>query len=156
MPHVSGGLTPSFANSAGIVSRLVVALAWAGVLPMLGCVIFLQTPLGVLLLKSYSLAIIAFLSGSWWSTALITQGLVREQRGQVLLLCNGIVLVGIAGVVFMDDRSLLLLGALYGCLLWGERSFPAFGKQPSYYRLMRAGVTCAVMILHLLAYWLSL
>ena len=132
------------------------ALAWAGVLPIAVCMIFLQTPLGVLLLKSYSLAIIAFLSGNWWSTALITQGLVREQRGQVLLLCNGIVLVGIAGVVFMDDRSLLLLAALFGCLLWGERSLPAFGKQPAYYRRMRTGLTCAVMILHLLAYGLSL
>lgn len=153
---MSGAIAPPSVADELANQRLVLALGWAGVLPMLGCVIMIEMPLGATLLKTYSLAIIAFLSGSWWSTALMKRDLSRWHLSQTLLASNAIVIVGVSVVIFMDDRSLLVLGVLFGGLLWGERYYSVFSKQPKYYRRMRTGVTCAVIVFHFIAFGLSL
>ena len=153
---MSKGLAPPSAANELANQRLVLALGWAGVVPMVGCVIMIEMPLATTLLKTYSLAIIAFLSGSWWSTALMKRDLSRWHLSQTLLASNAIVIVGVSVVIFMDDRSLLVLGVLFGCLLWGERYYSVFSKQPKYYRRMRTGVTCAVIVFHFIAFGLSL
>jgi hypothetical protein len=51
----------------------VTALAYAGTLPMIACVLWLEQPWSLPLLKAYSLAILAFLAGAWWAFALMNQ-----------------------------------------------------------------------------------
>lgn len=132
--------------------RLVTALAWAGTLPMLGCLLMIEAPFSVPFLKSYSLSIIAFLSGSWWSTALAGVNQGGSQLRLIMLLSNLIVITGVFAVAFTGYLALLILAILFVCLLWGELTLPALRLQPAYYRNMRKQVTAFVATLHLIAF----
>lgn len=136
--------------------QLIVLLGVAGVLPMVACLVMAEAEHSLLIFKTYSVSIIAFLSGIWWSTALMTRDLSARMRVEVLLMSNAIVLVAVGAVIFLDDHSLLVLGLLYVFLLLGEGSHIAFRKQPHYYSRMRQGVTLLVLALHLAAYGILL
>lgn len=132
--------------------RLVIALAWAGTLPMLACLLMIESPFSLPILKSYSLSIIAFLSGSWWSTALAAGNQGGWQLRLIMLLSNLIVITGVFAVAFTGYLALLILATLFVCLLWGELTLPALRLQPAYYRNMRKQVTAFVAALHLIAF----
>jgi hypothetical protein len=136
--------------------RFITALGYAGTLPMLACVLAIESNWSVPLLEAYSLAIIAFLAGSWWSTALMRRGSDKGELLQILMLSNGIVLVAVVAATFLGNAALLILAGLFGCLLLGERTLSVFQKQPLYYRRMRTGATVCVIILHFAAFGLAL
>lgn len=136
--------------------RLITALGYAGILPMLGCMLMYESTWALPLLKSYSLAIIAFLAGSWWSTALMRRQTSAREMRQILILSNTIVIAAVVAVSFTDTLALLVLASLFGCLLLGERLLRVFSQQPDYYRNMRTGVTALVVSLHLFTFWLTL
>lgn len=134
--------------------RLIAALGYAGALPMLGCVLTIESSLSLMLLKSYSLAIIAFLAGNWWSTALMWRRASVRELQQILLLSNAMVIAAVVAVTFMGTLALLVLALLFACLLLGERLLKVFRQQPGYYRDMRMGVTALVVALHISAFWM--
>lgn len=133
--------------------RLITLLGYAGTIPMVICITFLETRWGLPLLKAYSLAIIAFLAGSWWTTALLQRSVSARQLRQILLLSNLIVIVAVLTVTFLDALALLIIASLFAFLLIGERSLAVFSLQPSYYRAMRGGVSALVIGLHLTAFF---
>ena len=133
--------------------RLIVTLGYAGILPMLGCVLMIESSWGPALLKSYSLAIIAFLAGNWWSTALMRGSTSAGELKLILLLSNAIVITAVVAVAFMNTWSIPMLALLFGCLLLGERLLRVFRQQPDYYRDMRVGVTAYVIALQFCAFW---
>lgn len=150
---MSAGVIVSVQPKTLFDRRLIVTLGYAGVLPMLGCVLMIESSWSLALLKSYSLAIIAFLAGNWWSTALMRPSTSARELKLILLLSNVIVIAAVFAVAFMDTFSLLALALLFGCLLWGEHLLSVFRQQPDYYRNMRVGVTAFVLALHLTAFW---
>jgi hypothetical protein len=124
-------------------------------LPMLGCLLLIESSWALPLLKTYSLAIIVFLAGNWWSTALMQRKISARQRQSILLMSNAIVITAVVAVTFMETLTLLVLALLFGMLLVGERLLAIFHPQPNYYRSMRTGVTVLVVALHLIAFSLS-
>lgn len=135
--------------------RLITALGYAGTLPMLGCLLLIESSWALPLLTTYSLAIIAFLAGNWWSTALMQRNISARQRQNILLISNVIVITAVISVAFMGKFALLMLAFLFGLLLLGERILASFRQQPNYYRSMRSGVTTFVIALQLSAFSLS-
>jgi hypothetical protein len=135
--------------------RLITVLSYGGTLPMMGCLLLIDSSWAQPLLKTYSLAIIAFLAGNWWSTALMQSKISAQQRQGILLISNAIVITAVITVTFMGKLALLVLALLFGLLLFGERILASFRPQPDYYRSMRTGVTALVIALHLSAFLLS-
>ena len=135
--------------------RLITALGYAGTLPMLACLLAMESSWALPLLTVYSRAIIAFLSGNWWTTALMHRNISARQRQSILLFSNAIVITAVVSVGFMGTKALLVLALLFGLLLLGERLLAIFRPQPNYYRNMRTGVTTLVIALHLSAFLLS-
>lgn len=135
--------------------RLITTLGYAGTLPMLGCLLLIESSWALPLLTTYSLAIIAFLAGNWWSTALMQRKISARQRQSILLMSNAIVIAAVVGVAFMGAMALLVLALLFGLLLLGEHSLATFQPQPNYYRHMRIGVTTLVIALLLSAFSVS-
>ena len=134
----------------------VTALAYAGMLPMVACILWLEQPWSLPLLKAYSLAILAFLAGAWWAFALMNQQKVAPVSiSQTLLLSNAAVLTAIVSFVIADNEALLMFCMLFGCLLLGERKLPVFRQQPNYYRRLRLIVTSITISLQLTAYGLT-
>ena len=134
--------------------RLITALGCAGLLPMLACVLLFDWVWSLSLLTGYSLAIIAFLAGSWWSTALMQRRAAPRAVRLTLISSNLIVIVAVAAATFLDSAALLVLALLYACLLFGEQVLPQFRQQPGYYRRMRVGITSVVIVLHVTAFLL--
>ncbi len=132
--------------------RLITALGYAGSLPMLLCVFLMDFPVSLDLFKAYSLAILTFLAGAWWSTALMHRTATSKQVSTVLLLSNLAVITAVIAVIFLEAAALLVLAALFAGLLMGERHFEVFLNQPKYYRHMRTGVTVIVIAFHLLGF----
>lgn len=135
--------------------RLITALGYAGTLPMLACLLLIESSWALPLLTTYSLAIIAFLAGNWWATALMQRNVSACQRQSILLVSNAIVITAVISVAFMGTMALVMLALLFGLLLVGEHSLATFRPQPNYYRNMRAGVTTLVIVLHLSAFLVS-
>lgn len=134
----------------------VTALAYAGTLPMIACVLWLEQPWSLPLLKAYSLAILAFLAGAWWAFALMNQKKVAPASiCQILLLSNAAVITAIVSFVIADKEALLVFCILFGCLLLGERKLAVFRQQPDYYRRLRIIVTSITITLQLTAYGLT-
>lgn len=134
------------------VRRLVVILTCLGLVPFAALALFAAEPLVLQLFKGYSLAIIAFLCGSWWSTALITPGVTSSHRVQILLVSNGLTLIAVGFAVVNQPVTLLLMAALFAIQAFVERSHLAFAKQPHYYRRLRLGVSLVALGLHAVAY----
>lgn len=134
--------------------RLITALGFAGTLPFFICLMMIEQTWSLLLFKTYSLSILVFLAGAWWSTALMHRHANAGEVRLTLLLSNATVVLGVCAVVFTGNLALLALAALFGCLLCGERLLGVFRCQPGYYRRMRVVVTLVVITLHLITYGL--
>lgn len=129
--------------------KLVVVLGFLGILPFLVAIVWPS----LLAFKIYSLAILAFLSGNWWSTALLVRSQSEVQLTLTILFSNLVVLAAVAVVFVEHSVGLFVLALLYLLMLIGERQLSIFEKQPKYYAAMRFGVTTVVVLLHLLAAW---
>ena len=132
------------------MSLLVTTLGLLGILPFLFALLWPS----LLVFKIYSLSILAFLAGNWWSTALLCRPQTTAQLVLVILLSNFVVLIALAAVLSEHYLALLVLAFLYLALFTGERLLPAFEKQPRYYSAMRLVVSAVVVLLHILAAWL--
>lgn len=152
VPDMSAKLMVSASLKSRSEQRLIVALGYLGLLPMLFCVLLMETSFGLSLLKAYSLSILSFLCGNWWATALMRSNNRPGDVQQVLLLSNVMVITAVISVTFMGHLSLIVLALLFGCLVLGERYVAVFRRQPVYYRSMRVVVTTIAVALHLAAY----
>ena len=97
----------------------------------------------------YSLAISAFLCGSWWGIALAKTA-SNESVWVVLVLSNGLVIVSVAAIVLSAPTVALACQALvFVALCGGEWAIKVLARAPRYYQQMRFGVTAVVVTLHL-------
>ena len=138
------------------VQRLVVGLTTAGLLPFILLLPLINQGPGLLVFKGYSLAILAFLCGSWWSTVLITPRLSVGHRLQIIVVSNLLVLlsIGVLMTGLASKVALVIQGGLFLLLLTTERYHPAFIRQPAYYRQLRLVVSLGVAFTHLIAGYL--
>ena len=97
----------------------------------------------------YSLAISAFLCGSWWGVAL-TKTLSSDSVWLVLILSNGLVIASVTAV-WLSAPTVALVGQalVFLVLCGGERAIKVLARAPRYYQQMRLGVTAIVVALHL-------
>ena len=130
---------------------VVVALAVAGLIPFAGTALFaglgFESALSGFLL--YSLAISAFLCGSWWGVAL-TKTPSSDSVWLVLILSNGLVIASVTAV-WLSAPTVALVGQalVFLVLCGGERAIKVLARAPLYYQQMRMGVTAIVVALHL-------
>ena len=131
--------------------KLVTRLGWLGIIPFVMAIgmVIVRPELGLRAFSIYSLAILSFLAGSWWSSALIVLEAEESQRMAILLVSNVVVLVGLALVLSERLGGLLGLAVLYAGLIIGEQKLKVFAQQPKYYRTMRSTVSVMVVLLHL-------
>ena len=130
---------------------VVVGLAVAGLVPFAGMAALaglgFESALNGFLF--YSLAISAFLCGSWWGIALAKTP-SNEPVWLILVLSNGLVIASVAAVVFSSLTVALVFQALVFVAVCGaERAFKVLARAPRYYQRMRLGVTAVVVTLHL-------
>ena len=130
--------------------KLVTILGSLGVIPFLVALVFaiVRPEAGFKAFMLYSMAILCFLAGSWWSSALVTRDADEKARMSTVVLSNVIVLLALAFVYLGNAPGLLGLGALYLALMIGERKLEVFASQPEYYRIMRSMVSVVVVLLH--------
>jgi len=140
---MSGGLVT-------FISRLVATLGLLGILPFLLALLWPS----LLVFKIYSLAILSFLAGNWWSTALLIRWQTMVQITLVIVFSNLVVLIAVAAVFVEHSVPVFVPAFLYLALLIGERRLPVFAKQPKDYASMRLGVYAVVVLLHLQTAWL--
>ena len=100
--------------------RIAVFLGYAGTIPMFGSLLFLDSKWASDLLKFYSLAIIAFLCGGWWATALISLDCSAKCFHQRLLGSNAFVIFAAFSSALLGHFSFAVIAILFGCLLYGE------------------------------------
>ena len=130
---------------------VVVGLAVAGLIPFAGTAVlaglgFESALTGFLF---YSLAISAFLCGSWWGVAL-TKTPSSEPVWLVLILSNGLVIASVTAAWLLAPTVALVCQALvFLVLCGGERAIKVLARAPRYYQQMRLGVTAIVVALHL-------
>ena len=122
---------------------------------MLGCLLLPAAPWSLALLKAYSVAILAFLAGNWWSTTLLQRAISTGELRWVLVLSNLVVIAAVLTLIFTTTLTLVILVFLFLLLLAGERWLPGLGQQPVYYRRMRTNVTGWVVVLLISAYLLT-
>ena len=97
----------------------------------------------------YSLAISAFLCGSWWGIALAKTP-SNEPVWLVLVLSNGLVIASVSAIVLSAPTVALVCQALvFVALCGGEWAITVLASAPRYYQQMRFGVTAVVVTLHL-------
>ena len=130
---------------------VVVGLAVAGLIPFAGMAVLTglgyESALNGFLF--YSLAISAFLCGSWWGIALAKTP-SNEPVWLILVLSNGLVIASVAAVVFSSLTVALVFQALvFVALCGGEWAIKVLARAPRYYQQMRLGVTAVVVTLHL-------
>ncbi|MDP4650376.1 MAG: DUF3429 domain-containing protein [Haliea sp.] len=126
------------------------SLGYAGLAP------FAASAVGVWLLQDYpralsqqgfivySLAILCFLAGSLWATAMQRSGPDRLLR---LLVSNGIVIFAVLSVLTAQAViAAVLLALAYLAMLWYERGSTA---QRGWYSRMRVQLTVLVVALHI-------
>ena len=130
---------------------VVVGLAVAGLIPFAGMAVLTglgyESALNGFLF--YSLAISAFLCGSWWGVAL-TKTPSSDSVWLVLILSNGVVIASVTAVWLSAPTVALVCQALvFLVLCGGERAIKVLARAPRYYQQMRLGVTAVVVALHL-------
>jgi len=137
--------------------KLVTLLGTLGVIPFLIALVMvmLKPDIGLRMFSLYSLAILSFLAGSWWSSALMARGPTESQRMAVLLISNVCVLLGLVLIIGFPRWGILGLAATYTGLLVGEQKLKVFAHQPGYYRTMRTRVSVVVVLLHLFCWTLT-
>ncbi|MBO6701951.1 MAG: DUF3429 domain-containing protein [Pseudomonadales bacterium] len=134
---------------------LVTALGALGIVPFFLALWLPDPALSLRVFSTYSLAILSFLAGSWWATALVSAGPSENQRLPIVMFSNVVVLLALGLVLWSDERTLLGLAGLYIVQAVCERRAAVFEAQPAYYRTMRSVVTAVVVGLHVLAWLLS-
>ena len=130
---------------------VVVALAVAGLIPFAGTALFAGLGFERCLngFLFYSLAISAFLCGSWWGIALAKTP-SNEAVWLILVLSNGLVIASVSAIVLSVPTVALVCQALvFVALCGGEWAIKVLARAPRYYRQMRLGVTAVVVTLHL-------
>ena len=130
---------------------VVVGLSLAGLIPFAGTAVLaglgFETALSGFLI--YSLAISAFLCGSWWGIALAKTP-SSEPVWLVLVLSNGLVIASVAAIALSAPSVALICQAIiFVALCGGERALKLLARAPRYYQWMRLGVTGFVVVLHL-------
>jgi hypothetical protein len=126
-------------------------LGYAGLLPFLAFTLgvwFLDNYLQALSLRGfivYSLAILCFLAGTLWGSAMHRPNRAKLPR---LVISNGIVIFAVVAVLVSQPvvcAFLLMLGQL--ATLWYERSSSESG---GWYLQFRSRLTTVAVVLHLL------
>ena len=130
---------------------VVVGLAVAGLIPFAGMAVLtglgFESALNGFLF--YSLAISAFLCGSWWGIALAKTP-STEPAWLVLVLSNGLVIASVTAAWLSAPTVALVCQALvFMALCGGEWAIKVLARAPRYYQQMRLGVTAVVVALHL-------
>ena len=130
---------------------VVVGLAVAGLIPFAGMAVLTglgyESALNGFLF--YSLAISAFLCGSWWGIAL-TKTASSEPVWLILVLSNGLVIASVTAAWLSTPTVALVCQALvFVALCGGEWAIKVLARAPRYYQQMRLGVTAVVVALHL-------
>ena len=130
---------------------VVVGLAVAGLVPFAGMAVLtvlgFESALNGFLF--YSLAISAFLCGSWWGIAL-AKTVGNEPVWLILALSNGLVIASVSAIVLLAPTVALVCQALvFVALCGGEGAIKVLARAPRYYQQMRLGVTAVVATLHL-------
>ena len=110
---------------------VVVGLAIAGLIPFAGTAVlaglgFERALNGFLF---YSLAISAFLCGSWWGIALAKTP-SSDPVWLVLVLSNGLVIASVAAIVFSANGRASVSGVSVCGRLRGERAFKVLASAP--------------------------
>ena len=139
---------------SGLMKRktLVTALGALGIVPFALSLLLPDPEMSLRVFSLYSLAILSFLAGSWWATALVSIGPNEAQRLPIVLFSNVLVLIALGLVLWSGPLMLLGLACLYVVQAICERRFAVFDAQPAYYRTMRSVVTTVVVGLHVLAW----
>ena len=130
---------------------VVVGLAVAGLIPFAGMAVLtglgFESALNGFLF--YSLAISAFLCGSWLGIALAKTP-STEPAWLVLVLSNGLVIASFTAAWLSAPTVALVCQALvFMALCGGEWAIKVLARAPRYYQQMRLGVTAVVVALHL-------
>lgn len=138
--------------------KAAVALANAGLAPFLILTLlsFFQIGTGFILqaMVLYSLAIIAFLGGSWWGFALMMREVDSKTRVRILIASNVVVLAGTAVVLLLPSPTAVFgLAALYVVIVFFERRLTGLTGEPDYYKAMRLRVSMIAAGAHLLFGW---
>lgn len=129
----------------------VQSLAAAGVLPFLGLTLaaFSNVIWAVHAFAVYSVAITAFLAGSWWGIHL-TKTPPHRTPWRGLIASNLLVLLSVAGLLSGSAAAALVTQtAILTLLLVGERILQPLSRAPAYYQRMRLWVSAAVIGLHI-------
>ncbi len=138
--------------------KTAVVLAYAGAAPFLALTLmsFLHVApdFALAAMTAYSLAIIAFLGGSWWGMALVMREISTSLRTMLLVASNLVVIFAVAMVVlFPGTVAIFALAGAYVALVFLERRLPGLSRQPAYYRAMRNRVSMIAAGSHLLFGW---
>ena len=130
-------------------------LAGAGLLPFLAFSLLalsgIELSFAQQSLSLYSFGILSFVAGSWWGFALLMTDVSSTQRTQILLLSNGIVLIGVGALLLLPPvGTIIALGALHPLLLAAEHQLSGLRRQPFYYRELRIRGTMGAFGAHVL------
>ena len=147
---------PVNVTQSPVDKHLAPFLGYAGIIPMLGSLLFLETNWASDSLKFYSLAIIAFICGGWWATALTSHDFSAKRFRQTLAGSNAIVLVAAFSSALLEHFSFAVTAALFGCVLYAEYLLGIVQDQSNDYRLMRIRVTAGAISVHTIAFCFSL
>lgn len=138
--------------------KAAVLLANAGLAPFLFLTLLsflhIAPELSLRIMTFYSLAILCFLSGTWWGFALVMPNADTGTRTLNLVVSNVVVLLAVGAVAFLPAiTSIFVLALLYPLGAFLERRLPGLNRQPAYYRNMRLRVSMIAAGSHLLFGW---
>ena len=129
--------------------RLIVGLGRAGLLPFFAFALLTllsdYRAVAIVLFQSYGIAILAFLCGTLWGSAIETGQTIKIQR---LVLSNALVLTVVAGWILLPPfANGLLQLILFWCIYLLEASHSKSGGWYLGYRLhLTIGVTPAYLL----------
>ena len=131
--------------------KLFQILGYFGLLPMVAPLFFFDDPFAVKFFLTYSLAILCFVSGALWSKSFQLAGSEQNQN-KILITSNVSVLVAFLSFLCLDQIVLIVLGSLFGVVLFVEKRFLEAENLTDGYLKMRVIVSTIVIILHILGF----
>ncbi len=102
----------------------------------------------------YSLAVICFLTGSWWGFAMDMAA--SDEKTPVTILWSSVIilLLAITAILALPPVwTVFALGALYILILWLQRLIPGLNRHPDDYRIATARLSMTAAGCHLLFGW---
>ena len=92
---------------SGLMKRktLVTALGALGIVPFALSLLLPDPEMSLRVFSLYSLAILSFLAGSWWATALVSIGPNEAQRLPIVLFSNVLVLIALVLVLWSGSLT---------------------------------------------------